>query len=219
MNGQCPLSFTATCFLPVLGSSCYHTNCRISVQSPQSFLSSAALGTVDLSLSLLSKIPSVFCDFCDLHYCHFSFAWLSYLSLCSFGLSMAPLPSHVPQLQAPPGISPRPLVFSFYIGLWFIFVLLINTIVIAIPKSMFPESTFLLKFLVYSPQCITMISNSKYPNLTHHPAPQTKFLPRCLISGCVTTLLEFFQICLFGLISSFVPYISHHVSWIHLCHV
>lgn len=74
MNGQCPLAFTATCFLPVLGSSCHHTNCRISVQSPQSFLSSAALGTADLSLSPLEN--------------PLRFLWLLWSALLSFFFCM-----------------------------------------------------------------------------------------------------------------------------------
>lgn len=214
-----PSDFYCHLLPPKLGSSCHHTNCRLPFQPPPSFLPSAAQGTADLTL--LWKIPSLVCDFSDLCYCLF-LNYDYYLippSAPSFGLSMAPLPLHVPQLQAPPDISPSLLVFSFYTGLEFIFVFQINTMIIAIPKSTCPESTFLSKFLYLVLNALPSFQTQNIQNLTLRLAPKTKLLPCFLISGHVITLLWCFQMCVFGLIFSFVPYISHHVPWTHLCHV
>lgn len=81
-----------------------------SFPSPLSLLSPQQPWAQQTSLSFW-KVPSLFHDFCDLHYC------LSSPSVPSWCLLVTPCPFHTSQSWASPGVNSGPLVFALYIGL------------------------------------------------------------------------------------------------------
>lgn len=179
MNGQYPLTFLPPASSqPGFQRSLHQVQSFFRVPSVFSLLSNPehSRPLPPWEKSLLYFVTSVICVIV--------FCCCCYLSLSSFVWSFN---SFSPISCYPDGGTSRYQsgssgLLSLYWALD-IFFSQINTIIIAVSKSAYPESTFLSKFLVTSPQCITIISNSKIQNLTHHLAPKTNSLPRFLISG------------------------------------